>query len=321
MHSKKFTVSGVAAVNTLKKYSISDREILDKRVKTNPRYADIRPRTNTGFNTHRRQELEHEIRKYYKVRNDEVFRRISLADLLQLMVAHAEDTEAAVSYQYETNPASDVNGSEIPIKYRDEVELVVHKMTQLEMETKVRSPDCPYVIIDVRPYNEYEKDHLATAVCHPFSRMSRAVGWECPAMLIYKNHPEFIIVIYDEGEDVGPEVVATLQHRGYENVFLLSGGLRLARDKFGPPLVTNEISTIVKQEVIEAITLQLSHIVLPPLSMAEASDWWEATTKLPNASDSANNELSNRTSMASTGRHTSRSQLKTKDGQSVPPWR
>ncbi|XP_068245630.1 centrosomal protein of 41 kDa-like isoform X3 [Palaemon carinicauda] len=269
MHSKKFTVSGVASVNTLKKYSISDRQILDKRVKTNPRYADIRPRTNTGFNTHRRQELEHEIRKYYKVRNDEVFRRISLADLLQLIVAHAEDTEAAVSYQYENNLASDINKSEVPIKYRDDVELVVHKMTQLEMNTKVKSPECPYVMIDVRAYNEYERDHLTTAVCHPFSRMSRAVGWECPAMLIYKNHPEFIIVIYDEGEDVGPEVVATLQHRG----------------------------------------------------MAEASDWWEATTKLPNASDSTNDEMYNCTSMASTERQTSRHQIKAKDGQSVPPWR
>lgn len=67
MHSQKLMVRGPKTANTLKKFSISDREILDKRVKTNPRYAGVRPRTDTGFNTQRRQELEHEIRKYYKV--------------------------------------------------------------------------------------------------------------------------------------------------------------------------------------------------------------------------------------------------------------
>ena len=68
-----------------------------------------------------------------QVRNDEVFRRIFLADLLQLMVAHAEDTEAAASYQCEADANADTNGSDVPIKYRDDVELVVHKMTELEV--------------------------------------------------------------------------------------------------------------------------------------------------------------------------------------------
>ena len=189
------------------------------------------------------------------------------------------------------------------------------------MERKVRTPECPYVILDVRPYADYEEDHMATAVCHPFSRLSRAVGWECNALLMYKNHPEFIIVIYDEGEDVAPEVVATLQHRGYNNVFLLSGGIRLVRDKFGSPLVTKEMSPVLKQEVVEAVSQQLSNTVIPPLSLADASDWWEATTKLPSSKNSADNELSNSSSTASTGRQTSRSQLKTKDGPAVPPWR
>ncbi|KAK7067179.1 Centrosomal protein of 41 kDa [Halocaridina rubra] len=319
MHSKKFIVSGTASVNALKKYSVSDRGILDKRIKVNPRYAGVRSRTNTGFNTHRRQELEHEIRKYYKVRNDEVFRRIPLADLLQLMVAHAEDSRFVESYQYATEAES--NGTEVPIKYRDEVETVVHKMTQFQIENKPKPPDCPYVIIDVRPCHEYQEAHLATAVCHPYSKMSRAVGWESQDMLMYKNHPEFIIVIYDDCEDIAPEVAATLQHRGYENVFLLSGGLRLAKDKFGSPLVTNDCSTTLKQEVVDAIARQLSHTVLPPLSMADASDWWAATSKLPNSAQPSDNEVLPNPSTASTGRQTSRSQLKSRDGQPVPPWR
>lgn len=317
MHSQRLIVRGPRTANTLKKFSISDREILDKRVKTNPRYAGVRPRTDTGFNTQRRQELEHEIRKYYKVRNDEVFRRISLADLLQLMVAHAEDVEAASRIPYETE--GDSSEAEVPIKYRDEVENVVHKMDELEMEGKAKIPECPYLIIDVRPHLEYRTSHIATAVCHPHARLSRAVGWECPALLTYKNLSESIIIVYDDGEDVAPEVTATLQHRGYDNVFMLSGGLNLAKDKFGFPLVSDDTARTLNPQVADAISQQLSHTVLPPLSMADASEWWAAASKLPSPTTPTDSGITTTTS--STGRHTSRSQLKSKDGQPLRPWR
>lgn len=70
-----------------------------------------------------------------------MFRRISLADLLQLMVAHAEDVEAASQIPYESE--GDSNEAEVPIKYRDEVENVVHKMDQLEVCYNV-DISCPF---------------------------------------------------------------------------------------------------------------------------------------------------------------------------------
>lgn len=65
-----------------------------------------------------------------QVRNDEVFRRISLADLLHLMVAHAEDVDAAENFEYQCKEETETL---VPIKYRDEVENVVHKMDELEV--------------------------------------------------------------------------------------------------------------------------------------------------------------------------------------------
>lgn len=56
---------------SLQKFTIADRRILDKKVKNNPKYEGITSRTNSGFNTQRRRELEREIRKYYKVRERE----------------------------------------------------------------------------------------------------------------------------------------------------------------------------------------------------------------------------------------------------------
>lgn len=52
---------------SLSKYSISDRDFLNKRLKTSTRYSKVKSKTNSGFNATRKQELEKEIKKYYKV--------------------------------------------------------------------------------------------------------------------------------------------------------------------------------------------------------------------------------------------------------------
>ena len=39
-----------------------------------------------------------------------------------------------------------------------------------------------------------------------------------------KNQPGKIIVVYDEDERLGPNAATTLVQRGYDNLFLLSGG-------------------------------------------------------------------------------------------------
>lgn len=52
---------------SLKKYTISDRNILDKKTHPSLKYSNVKPKTNTGFNSEKRIEIEKEILKYYKV--------------------------------------------------------------------------------------------------------------------------------------------------------------------------------------------------------------------------------------------------------------
>ena len=132
----------------------------------------------------------------------------------------------------------------------------------------------PYLILDIRPGVEYIRGHIATSVSFPLSRLSRAVGWECEEMLLYKNHPEWIIILCDEHEDNSSQFAETLIHRGYENIFVLSGGLRLARDKIGFPLVTTDQSMDISIAVAEFIHEKLSTFPIPPISMRQANEWW-----------------------------------------------
>lgn len=39
-----------------------------------------------------------------------------------------------------------------------------------------------------------------------------------------KNQPGKIIILYDETEQTAPDCATTLVQRGYDNIFLLSGG-------------------------------------------------------------------------------------------------
>ncbi|XP_050732238.1 centrosomal protein of 41 kDa-like [Eriocheir sinensis] len=289
--------SSSSSSSTLKKFSVSDRAILDRRVKANPRYAAVQPRTNTGFNTHRRQELDKEIRKYYKVRNDEEFRRISLGDLIQLMVTHSIDT-AAVAAEAEEEEEEEEEGEEkgkkeeeeveeeeddeemkVPLRHRDQLRKVLHGMEHLMARGSQSPPPRPYLIMDVRTPQEYTDGHIATAVSHPTPRLSRAVGWECNALLTHKNRPGAIIVVCDECEDAAPSAVSTLQHRGYTNALMLSGGVRLVRDKIGPPFVTTD-SAMTELPLSLAIALQhqLESLVLPPLTMSDGAQWWAASS-------------------------------------------
>lgn len=46
-----------------------------------------------------------------------------------------------------------------------------------------------------------------------------------------------MIVVYDEDEILAPQVATTLMERGYNNVFMLSGGLKVAKYCFPHSLV------------------------------------------------------------------------------------
>ena len=62
-----------------------------------------------------------------------------------------------------------------------------------------------------------------------------------PTRGTFTTTTEKIIIVYDHCEDMAPGYCATLLHRGYSNVYLLSGGLRLVADFVGFPLHVKKV--------------------------------------------------------------------------------
>ncbi|KAK4298620.1 hypothetical protein Pmani_029039 [Petrolisthes manimaculis] len=291
--------------SSLHKFTISDRQILQHRIKRSPKYDGVCARTNSGFNTQRKKEMESEIRKYYKVRNDEIFKRISLSDLIELMIADAEDRalEREEREEEEREEIEEEGKREIPLKYRNELQQVVQGMDDMKLD-KVAGIGS-YLLVDVRPAAAYHERRLAGAVSYPAATLSRAVAGEHRQLVAARNHPAAIIVLYDQAEEVAAAVAAGLQFRGYGNVFVLSGGLSLARDKIGSPLVTAATPAATNAPITlqEAAILKtsLEAATLPPLTMAAAAEWWMAANG-PNQPPTATTSHHSQTE-AATSRH------------------
>ena len=86
----------------------------------------------------------------------------------------------------------------------------------------------PYLLIDVREEDAYAACRLRTAKHFPSSRLSRAFQFETNELRSFRNGPGKIIVVYDEDETMAPRAATILVQRGYDNVFMLSGGINVA---------------------------------------------------------------------------------------------
>ena len=51
---------------------------------------------------------------------------------------------------------------------------------------KIITADRPYLLLDIRPVEQYEAGHIVSARSYPHVRITRAVNFETKEMLAYK---------------------------------------------------------------------------------------------------------------------------------------
>ncbi|XP_078310045.1 centrosomal protein of 41 kDa-like isoform X2 [Crassostrea virginica] len=234
-----------------------------------PRLPPLRPKI---FKENRLQlyEIIKDAEKDYRFKKDEVFKRMKVTTFVQLIVQVAEfearnSTQSTIGNgNYTDRPdTADLEvqhiqrGSPVPslavtegdygeprTGARSTLQGVVKGVGEIDSArppqaaTKVEDFSCPYLLLDIRDADSFEDCHIITAKNYPTSMLSRATNYESKDMLAFKNQPGKIIVVYDEDERLGPNAATTLIQRGYDNLFLLSGGLRIAYRYFPEGLMT-----------------------------------------------------------------------------------
>ncbi|KNE73392.1 hypothetical protein AMAG_17588 [Allomyces macrogynus ATCC 38327] len=83
--------------------------------------------------------------------------------------------------------------------------------------------DLPYLLLDVRDFAEWRTCHLIGALTYPHVFIRR--DQISKDLVMYRNKENKIIVLYDNDECIAAPAAQILCERGFENVFILTGGM------------------------------------------------------------------------------------------------
>ena len=80
-----------------------------------------------------------------------------------------------------------------------------------------------FLLLDLRDPDEYDLWRIKEAINFPCANIAR--DKTIPELFRFKNQPEKLIIIYMNDERMGTQYAQLLSEKGYENTFLLSGGI------------------------------------------------------------------------------------------------
>ncbi|KAJ8374218.1 hypothetical protein SKAU_G00047980 [Synaphobranchus kaupii] len=269
------------------KRGIGNAEYLKKRVPQNPKYQNVKSRLDTGCSLSKYMERLEDIKKNYRYKKGELFKRLkvttfaqlvlqvaSLSDLNDIMIdgetSRLEDNVSVLS-ESDTfrlsepsngSPQANANGDsgDTVISTRSTLQSVISGVGELDLDkngqrsgtvspesspraVELPYPDCPYLLLDVRDRDDYDQCHVISAYSYPAATLSRTMNPYTKEVLDYKNAPGKIIIAYDEDERTASQAATTMCERGFENLFMLSGGLKVIAQKFPEGMTTGSFPT------------------------------------------------------------------------------
>uniref|UniRef100_A0A3P9C673 Centrosomal protein 41 n=1 Tax=Maylandia zebra TaxID=106582 RepID=A0A3P9C673_9CICH len=233
--------------------SIGNAEYMKKKIPKNAKYEHVKTRLDTGCSLTKYMERLEEIKKNYRYRKDEIFKRLKVTTFAQLILQVAsvsdlnENEKDSESHSPEGNSCS--QNYLFTYVISGVGELNIDRNNQKMASELVSSPeptdrpytDCPYLLLDVRDRDEYDCCHIISAHSFPIAMLSRTMNPYTKEVLEYKNAPGKIIIVYDEDERIASQAATTMCERGFENLFMLSGGLRVIAQKFPSGMTTGSI--------------------------------------------------------------------------------
>ncbi|RMX58996.1 hypothetical protein pdam_00018160 [Pocillopora damicornis] len=223
--------------------------ILEKKIHKNPKYDHIGATVDTGASISRYEQKIEEMRKNYKYRKDEIFKRMKVSTLAQLILQVAE----AVSLEQERNSISTAGGESVmsdetitaedketpregegipPLNLEDDearpdstarssarstLQSLIHGVGEVDIRDKDEKED-----------NSFDEEQLSVPEVESLPYLLLDVRDEDAYKQCHiiggKNKLGKIIILYDEDERLAPAAATTFVQREVDNVFMLSGG-------------------------------------------------------------------------------------------------
>jgi len=228
--------------------SIGDQNLLQKKIVRNPRYANVESRLDTGASLTRHQRRVDDIQENFKIRPNEIFKRVKLSSLAELVLQVGEQDRLESLEPAPQNGNGATAPPSGPQRSYTQLSDVICGVGARDLTTKPETGDtsqsgddyndCPYLLLDCQSEAAYEKCHIRNARHFDGTTLNRVMNPYSKELRDYINKEGKIIVIYDDIEEHANKIVTNLTERGFTNVFLLSGGLKLIARRGLHSLVT-----------------------------------------------------------------------------------
>ena len=178
--------------------------------KPNDRYKNIKNVVYTGPTMKNALKLSSSM--IYKQRS-ELFKRIKPSMMVKLIVASQNKSIKEVNeneYDYEQK-----------VKKTKEIDLDNILSNKIKSTSEELS-EINFIIVDLREEKEYHKCHIKNAISYPSSLISQ--DHFLKEMYTIKNKPNSIIIVYHKDDRTGSSVSDLLILKGFENIYMISGG-------------------------------------------------------------------------------------------------
>jgi len=240
-------------------------DYLTKKIPENPKYKHISATVDTGASVSKYLAKIEDLRKNYRLRKDEIFKRMKPSTYAQLVLQVAEvvnlelERERMSTVQTEGGEEGYDESDEMPKldlenennnppdSSRSTLQSVISGIGEFdlkdpesqaktaEVREQLQAPETsslPYLLLDVRDRDAFDACHMIGAKSYPIAMLSRSVNYFTKDILEFRNKTGKIIVLYDEDERISTNAATIFVEREVENVFLLSGGMKVISKKF-----------------------------------------------------------------------------------------
>lgn len=183
-------------------------------MKQNPRYATVGSVINSGTTVHKVRSVS--TTEFLKRRN-ELFRRVS-GSMLRELFDEYEPAGHEDAFHLTPRKLGDGIGS-LTASPSPAPRVVVHAADDTEEAVAL-----PMLLLDVRDVASHAAFHIRRARSFPLQNLHQdRISAELHA---YKNKADTLIVLYEDAERDAVLAATHLAEKGYDNVFVLTGGLR-----------------------------------------------------------------------------------------------
>lgn len=223
-------------------YKPGQKYFMDEKVPKNPRYEDVKGKLDTGLTVAKVVVLsDNNVAK----RRAEVFYRLRHDGLAELLGIE-KNTECI----YNMGDGND----------RDNQSTHTHNTTKTIQTTKTEqqfkleiTDKTDYILIDMREESEFEKYRIKDAVNFPSVLIPRDKFPQ--QMYALKNRPDKLIIVYHCDDKNGVDVAKALYEKGFDNIYMLSGGIEDFYQKYPDLCAGNSLPPLKKD--IEAAKLAM----------------------------------------------------------------